>query len=234
MVTGASAGIGLELVRQMLGRGDRVVAASRKGSDALRALASAQPDRLLILELDPGSEESVVRARRQLGDRIDALDMLINNAGVYSRWSRHWDPGATLFDTVTQDELLETFRINAAGPMIVTQHFLNLLRAARSARILNMSSRVGSVSLKTSGGDYPYAASKAALNIMTRALAAELAPEGIIAICITPGWVRTEMGGRGASLSPEESVQGILKVAAELTVRDAGRFVDYQGDDQPW
>ena len=234
MVTGASAGIGLELVRQMLGRGDRVVAASRRGSDALRGLASAQPDRLLILELDPGSEESIVGARRHLGDRIDALDMLVNNAGVYSRWSRHWDPDATLFDTVTQDELLEAFRINAAGPMIVIQHFLNLLRATRSARILNMSSRVGSVSLKTSGGDYAYAASKAALNIMTRSLAAELAPEGIIAICITPGWVRTEMGGRGASLSPEESVRGILKVAAELTLSDAGRFVDYQGEDQPW
>ena len=234
LVTGSSAGIGLELVRQLLARGDRVVAATRAGSPALDRLAAAHPDTLLPLRLDPGVESSVAEARSQLGERVEAVDLLFNNAGVYSHWSRHWDPDATLFDTVTQEELLEVFRVNAAGPMIVTQHFLNLVRASAAGRILNLTSLVGSVSHKTSGGDYAYAASKAALNIMTRALAAELAPEGIVAICITPGWVRTEMGGSAASLTPAESVRGMLKVAAGLTVRDAGRFVDYQGKDQPW
>jgi NAD(P)-dependent dehydrogenase (short-subunit alcohol dehydrogenase family) len=234
MVTGSSGGIGLELARQAAARGDRVVAASRQGSAALRKLAAAHPDRVIELALDPGSQESVIAARAGLEGRVDAIDILINNAGVYSRWSRHWDPDATLFDTVTQDELVDTFRINAAGPMLVIEHFLNLVRASSRGRILNVSSRVGSVSAKTTGGDYAYAASKAALNIMTRALAAELAPEGIVVIAITPGWVRTEMGGRSAALSPEESVRGILAVAAKLTPKDAGRFLDYQGEDQPW
>lgn len=234
MVTGASAGIGLEIVRQTAARGDRVIAASRQGSPALRKLAGAHRDRVIELVLDPGSQESVIAARAELDDRVEAIDILINNAGVYSRWSRHWDPDATLFDTVTQEELLDAFRINAAGPMLVIEHFLNLVRASRRGRILNLSSRVGSVSEKTSGGDYPYAASKAALNIMTRALAAELVPERISVIAITPGWVRTEMGGRAASLSPEESVRGMLSVAAKLTPKDAGRFVDYLGEDQPW
>ena len=234
MVTGSSGGIGLELARQVAARGDRVVAASRQGSAALRKLAVAHPDRVIELALDPGSQESVIAARAALEGRVDAIDILINNAGVYSRWSRHWDPDATLFDTVTQEELVDTFRINAAGPMLVIEHFLNLVRASPRGRILNVSSRVGSVSAKTSGGDYAYAASKAALNIMTRALAAELAPEGIVVVAITPGWVRTEMGGRAAALSPEESVRGILSVAAKLTPKDAGRFLDYQGEDQPW
>jgi NAD(P)-dependent dehydrogenase (short-subunit alcohol dehydrogenase family) len=234
LVTGASAGIGLEIARQVVARGDRVVAASRQGSPALRRLATGSPDQVIELGLDPGSQESVIAARAALDGQVDAIDILINNAGVYSRWSRHWDPDATLFDTVTQEELLDVFRINAAGPMLVIEHFLNLLRAAVAGRILNVSSRVGSVSAKTSGGDYAYAASKAALNIMTRALAAELAPEGITAVAITPGWVRTEMGGRTATLSPEESVRGILAVAAKLTPKDAGRFVDYLGEDQPW
>ena len=234
MVTGSSGGIGLELARQAAARGDRVVAASRQGSAALRQLVAAHPDRVIELALDPGSQESVIAARAGLEGRVDAIDILINNAGVYSRWSRHWDPDATLFDTVTQDELVDTFRINAAGPMLVIEHFLNLVRASSRGRILNVSSRVGSVSAKTTGGDYAYAASKAALNIMTRALAAELAPEGIVVIAITPGWVRTEMGGRSAALSPEESVRGILAVAAKLTPKDAGRFLDYQGEDQPW
>jgi NAD(P)-dependent dehydrogenase (short-subunit alcohol dehydrogenase family) len=234
MVTGSSGGIGLELARQVAARGDRVVAAARQGSAALRKLVAAHPDRVIELALDPGNQESVIAARAGLEGRVDAIDILINNAGVYSRWSRHWDPDATLFDTVTQEELVDTFRINAAGPMLVIEHFLNLVRASPRGRILNVSSRVGSVSAKTSGGDYAYAASKAALNIMTRALAAELAPEGIVVIAITPGWVRTEMGGRAAALSPEESVRGILSVAAKLTRKDAGRFVDYQGEDQPW
>ncbi len=234
MVTGASAGIGLEIVRQAAARGDRVIAASRQGSPALRKLAGAHPDRVLELTLDPGSQESVIAARADLDGRVEAIDILINNAGVYSRWSRHWDPDATLFDTVTQEELVDTFRINAAGPMLVIEHFLNLVRASRRGRILNLSSLVGSVSQKTSGGDYAYAASKAALNIMTRALAAELAPEGITVIALTPGWGRTEMGGSEATLSPAESVRGILSVAARLTPKDAGRFLDYQGEEQPW
>lgn len=234
MVTGASGGIGLEIVRQAAARGDRVIAASRQGSPALRKLAGAHPDRVLELTLDPGSQESVIAARAKLDGRVEAIDILINNAGVYSRWSRHWDPDATLFDTVTQEELVDTFRINAAGPMLIIEHFLNLLRASRRGRILNVSSLVGSVSQKTSGGDYAYAASKAALNIMTRSLAAELAPEGITVIAITPGWVRTEMGGGEATLSPAESVRGILSVAARLTPKDAGRFLDYQGEEQPW
>lgn len=234
MVTGASGGIGLEIVRQAAARGDRVIAASRQGSPALRKLAGAHPDRVLELALDPGSQESVIAARAKLDGRVEAIDILINNAGVYSRWSRHWDPDATLFDTVTQEELVDTFRINAAGPMLIIEHFLNLVRASRRGRILNVSSLVGSVSQKTSGGDYAYAASKAALNIMTRSLAAELAPEGITVIAITPGWVRTEMGGGEATLSPAESVRGILSVAARLTPKDAGRFLDYQGEEQPW
>jgi NAD(P)-dependent dehydrogenase (short-subunit alcohol dehydrogenase family) len=118
--------------------------------------------------------------------------------------------------------------------MLVIQHFLNLLRHSRRGRILNLSSLLGSVSVRTSPGDYAYSASKAALNIMTRALAAELAPDGIVAIVITPGWVRTEMGGRAAPLTPRESAEGILDVAGRLTPRDAGRFIDYQGEEQPW
>lgn len=233
LVTGASAGIGLELVRQCAARGDRVVAATRRPSDALTALAGRDPGRILITTLDVGDERSIIESRRALDGRVDAIALLVNNAGLYSHQSRHWDPAATPLSTVTSAELLDVFRINAAGPILMVRHHLDLLEAGH-ARVLNLSSLVGSVSHKTGPGDYAYAASKAALNIMTRTLAAELAPKGIIPIAITPGWVRTEMGGTRASLTPEESVRGMLNVAARLTARDAGRFVDYQGETQPW
>lgn len=233
LVTGASSGIGLEFVRQCSARGDRVVAATRRPSDALAALAGERPDRILITTLDAGDEQSIRNSRRALDGRVDAITLLVNNAGLYSHQSRHWDPAATSLSTVTSAELLDVYRINAAGPILVVRHYLDLLEAGR-ARVLNLSSLVGSVSHKTGPGDYAYAASKAALNIMTRTLAAELGAKGIIPIAITPGWVRTEMGGARASLTPEESVRGMLQVASRLTPRDAGRFVDYQGETQPW
>lgn len=234
MVTGAARGIGLELVRQTLERGDRVIATTRRASAELDALGAAHAGHLVQLRLDVGVVDSIIEARAALDGVVDAIDVLVNSAGAYSHQSEHWDPDATLFDTVTQEELLEVFRVNAAGPLLVTQHFLNLVRASRRGRIVNLSSLVGSVSSKTGGGDYAYAASKAALNIMTRALAAELAPEGIVALVITPGWVRTRMGGPAATLTPAESVRGLLDTIGRLTARDAGQFIDYLGTPQPW
>ena len=234
MVTGASRGIGLELVRQALARGDRVIATTRRPSPEVDALAAEHGPRLVQLRLDVGSVDSIIEAHAELEGKAGAIDILVNSAGAYSHQSEHWDPDATLFDTVTQEELLEVFRINAAGPILVAQHFLNFLRASPRGRIVNLSSLVGSVSSKTGGGDYAYAASKAALNIMTRALAAELAPEGIVVFAITPGWVRTRMGGAAATLSPGESVRGLLSTIGRLTIRDAGTFIDYQGEPQPW
>jgi NAD(P)-dependent dehydrogenase (short-subunit alcohol dehydrogenase family) len=233
LITGASAGLGLEFVRQCLDRGDEVIAATRHGSAELTALGQRHGGRLIELPLDAGDEGSIVASRERLAGGVSAIALLVNNAGLYSHQSRNWNPSATPLSTVSSAELLDVFRINAAGPILMVGHYLDLLVAGR-ARVLNLSSLVGSVSHKTGPGDYAYAASKAALNIMTRALAAELAPRGVIPIAITPGWVRTAMGGAGAKLTPAESVRGMLTVAAGLTAEDAGQFVDYQGETQPW
>lgn len=233
LVTGASAGIGLEFARQCLARGDRVVAGTRRGSPELDALAARHGERLLVVTLDAGDEGSIIAARRAVEDRVPAISLLVNNAGLYSHQSRHWNPRATLLATVSGAELLDVYRVNAVGPILMVRHWLDLLEAGQ-ARVLNLSSLMGAVSHKTGPGDYAYAASKAALNIMTRALAAELASRGIVPIAITPGWVRTAMGGSHAAIAPEESVRGMLAVAAALRPEDAGTFVDYQGEPQPW
>jgi NAD(P)-dependent dehydrogenase (short-subunit alcohol dehydrogenase family) len=233
LVSGASRGIGRELVRQCLERGDDVVAIVRRAASAadLRAEFGSRP---VILECDVTDDVALRDARRSLEGRVAAVDVLVNSAGRYSLISDNWDPGRTTFDALTHDELRQIFDVNAAGPMLVIRAFLDLLRRSPRPRILNLSSLLGSVSDRTRPGDYAYAASKAALNIMTRVFAAEFRPQGIIAVAVTPGWVHTDMGGTGASLSPQESVRGLLALADSLTLADSGRFVDYQGETQPW
>ena len=233
LVSGASRGIGRELVRQCLERGDEVVAIVRRAASAaeLRAEFGSRP---VILECDVTDEPALRAARRSLDRQVKAIDILVNSAGRYSFVSEHWDPGRTTFDALTHDELIQIFDVNAAAPMLVIRAFLDLLRRAARPRILNLTSLLGSVSHRTQPGDYAYAASKAALNIMTRVFAAEFRPHGIIAVAVTPGWVHTDMGGAGASLSPQESVRGLLALADGLTIADTGRFVDYQGETQPW
>ncbi len=233
VVTGASRGLGLEFVRQCLERGDRVFAGTRGPAPALAKLSELHGDRLVPLILDVGNEASIEAARNTVAGLTPAVNLLLNCAGIYSRHSRSWNPAATPLATVSSAELVDVFRVNAAGPILMVRHFRDLLEAGR-ARVLNLSSLMGSVSHKTTGGEYAYAASKAALNIMTRAVAAELALAGVVALAVTPGWVRTEMGGAAASLSPEESVRGMLQVADQLTAADSGRFVDYRGVPQPW
>jgi NAD(P)-dependent dehydrogenase (short-subunit alcohol dehydrogenase family) len=232
-ITGASRGIGRELVRQCVARGDRVIATARR-EEAVEELRKEFGPQVLALRCDVSDDASIADARRRLDGSVSSLDLLFNCAGLYSLHSDHWDPAATRFDTVSRRELETVFDVNAAGPMLVLKALLDLLHRSARPRVLNLSSLLGSVGARDSAGDYAYAASKAALNIMTRAVAAEFRDDRLIAVAITPGWVHTEMGGASAALSPEESVRGLLAVADRLTIRDSGTFMDYEGVPQPW
>lgn len=233
LVTGASRGLGHELVRQCAERGDQVVAAARS-AHSVEALGREFGDNVLPLRCDVSDDASIAEARRQLEGRIERIDLLVNSAGLYSLHADHWDPSRTRFDTISRAELNTVFDVNATGAMLVIKAMLGLLRRSDRPRILNLTSLMGSVSARTSPGDYAYAASKAALNIMTRSFAAEFREQGIIAVAITPGWVRTDMGGRGATLAPEESVRALLATADQLTIQQSGTFIDYEGVTQPW
>lgn len=232
-VTGASRGLGHELVRQCADRGDHVVAAARSAR-SVEALGREFGDNVLPLRCDVSDDTSIAGARRQLEGRIGRIDLLVNSAGLYSLHADHWDPSRTTFDTISRAELNTIFDVNATGAMLVIKAMLGLLRRSKRPRILNLTSLMGSVSARTTPGDYAYAASKAALNIMTRSFAAEFRQEGIIAVAITPGWVRTDMGGSGAALAPEQSVQALLATADRLTIQHSGAFLDYEGVTQPW
>jgi NAD(P)-dependent dehydrogenase (short-subunit alcohol dehydrogenase family) len=226
MVTGASRGIGLALARELASRGWHVLAGARHPSEArsLQAAArEAKPGAIDIMALDVRSDESVRGAAEEAAGKVRALDALVNNAGVFPEEGneRLEDLPLALFE--------EAFSVNVVGVARVTRAFLPLLGAAVHPRVVNISSLAGSIARKEDARHYCYSASKAALNMLTRTMAAELHPRGITVVAVTPGWVRTELGGPQAPLSADESARSLGRTIERISPQDAGHFFDRDG-----
>jgi NAD(P)-dependent dehydrogenase (short-subunit alcohol dehydrogenase family) len=224
LVTGASRGIGLEFVRQWLDRGAHVIATARNVSAAadLQALLDRYTHhKLRLLPLDVADGRSVEHLAGVLGNT--EIDILINNAGILT---------VETIDNMDFGAILEQFKVNALGALRVTHTLLGNLRDG--ARIINMTSRMGSLDDNTSGGYYGYRMSKAALNMATRSLAVDLRSRGIIVIAMHPGMVQTDMTRGFGMLTPEASVAGINQVIDKLTLEQSGLFLHYQGTPLPW
>jgi NAD(P)-dependent dehydrogenase (short-subunit alcohol dehydrogenase family) len=224
LVTGANRGIGLELTRTALARGDQVIAAVREPEAAAELKAIARPT-LSVRRCDVASEESIKSFAAGLGAVV--VDVLINNAGVYG--------GHGSLESLDPADVVATFRINALGPLLMTRAVLPMLRKSKIKKVVHISSMMGSIGDNGSGGFYAYRMSKAALNMLARNLSRDLAGEGIISVAMNPGWVRTDMGGPSAPTSAQECAAGILREIDRLTPEHSGRFLDYRGGaDRPW
>jgi NAD(P)-dependent dehydrogenase (short-subunit alcohol dehydrogenase family) len=228
LITGANRGIGLELTRQLVERGERVFATCRDPAAAasLHDLSHDYPSQVSIVQLDVSKQASIDASFETISELTDTLDLLINNAGIQLSDDH--------IGTLKTDEMVQTFFVNSIAPMLVCQRYLNLLQAGESPRIVNMSSRRGSLAWYEDGRLYAYSANKAALNMLTKRLAVETKAMGIITILIHPGWVMTDMGGPGAQITKEESVRGMLRVIDSLTMQDNGRFLGWDGKEVPW
>jgi len=229
LVTGANRGLGLEFVRQYAGAGARVFAGCRdpEGANSLQELVAQHPERVSVHALDVRERDSIDAVVEQIAaDGPGHLDLLINNAGV--------SPRGEEFDNIDAEDMLEALRVNTVSPLIVAQRCRQLLAAAPAPRIVNISSSMGSLAKKDYGRHYSYGASKAALNMITRAAACDLADDGIIVVSLHPGWVQTDLGGAEATLSPRESVEGMIGVIDGLKPADSGRFITWSGEDHPW
>jgi NAD(P)-dependent dehydrogenase (short-subunit alcohol dehydrogenase family) len=226
MVTGASRGIGLALARELASRGWHVLAGARHPSEAcsLQAAArEAKPGTIDILALDVRSDESVRGAAEEAAGKVRALDALVNNAGVFP------EEGNEQLEDLPLALFEEAFSVNVVGVARVTRAFLPLLGAAVHPRVVNISSLAGSIARKEDARHYCYSVSKAALNMLTRTMAAELRPRGITVVAVTPGWVRTELGGPQAPLSAEESARSLGRTIERISPQDAGHFFDRDG-----
>lgn len=226
LVTGANRGIGLGFVRHLLAAGHRVIATARdlEGADALRQLADNHPAHLRLLTLDIDDAASRAGFAEALQDT--AVDVLINNAGVMLRAE---DLGA-----LDGDVLLANLRINAVDVLLTTEAALPALRRGAARTVVHVSSMMGSIADNTSGGHYAYRASKTALNSYTRSLALDLAGDGFRVVAVHPGWVQTDMGGAGASITVDQSVTGLLAVINGLEAADNGTFRNWDGRTLAW
>jgi len=223
LITGASRGIGLELTRQCLKQGFKVIATFRgQPSEQLSELLATKA--LDIYELEVTDSNSIAAFAKAVPD--EKIDILINNAGVIG-------PDEQSFETLKPDEWVRTFEINTIAPLMICRAFISRVKQSANPRIITVSSQMGAIN-SDSTGMYAYRSSKAAANRTMKVLAEELKPDGVIVCPIHPGWVRTDMGGGNADISVEESAAGIIKLANDLTLEKSGKFFTWRGDEHVW
>ncbi|MGH8046645.1 MAG: SDR family oxidoreductase [Chthoniobacterales bacterium] len=230
LITGASRGIGLALSITFAQEGWTVFAGARKPRTPMLWNAGQEFPGLHPLPLDVIEDSSVATAAQTVTREVDSLDVIINNAAIFPG---EGDESLRDLDLAWFAEAIET---NVTGVARVSRAFLPLLRKSPLPRIANISSGAGSISTKEDNLYYPYSVSKAGLNMLTRAMAAEFRAVGIIVTALSPGWVRTEMGGENAPLSPEQSARSLFATITSLTMDDTGCFLgrDGRSEDYVW
>lgn len=226
-ITGANRGIGLEFVKQYAKLGWKIFASYRNESSHsdLRFLQSNYSSiTLLPLELKSEEEFSLLAAKM----KDIPIDVLINNAGYAGNKT-------TSIDKITQQELIDHFVVNAAAPLLLSKTLIPNLHLGKLKTILSISSYIASVSENVSGAwnVYSYKASKAALNMLMRCLAAEPIYNDLRLLLLDPGWVKTDMGGQGAEIDVTESVKGMREIVLNPSFT-TDSFIDYRGNKVPW
>ena len=239
-ITGCNRGIGLVLVKQLLNLSNppqKIFATCRSVENAseLKNLAAANSN-LHLIEFDVTNFEGIKQVVLEVETKLEGqgLNLLINNAGIMHR---------SALDQVTAEDMISAYNTNVVAPLMLTQGLLPLLRRAVSQSnnqdssktfVANISTMLASITNNTGGAMYPYRASKTALNMVTKSLSVDLVKDGIMTVCLHPGWVKTDMGGQNATLTIEQSVQGLVAVIASLDEAKNGGFYDFSGNALPW
>lgn len=224
LIIGASRGLGLALAEEYLSRGWHVIGTVRSQNGTGLHMRAARAGNMLEIELaDINEPDQIAVLRLKLAGRT--LDLLFVNAGISNG-------AAESISSVTTDSFTRTLVTNALSPMRVIEAFESLV--PQSGTIAVMSSGLGSVSENSKGGWEVYRASKAALNTLMRSFAARHAGDARTMVIIAPGWVRTDMGGPGATLSVDESIPRVVDVLTAHTGKPGLHYLDYTGRTVPW
>lgn len=219
VITGAERGLGLAFAKELKSRGYLVIAA---------AYATDTVEDFETVRLDVADDKSIFTATQQIAKRTDRIDLLINNAGI-----NYDSPGmdkqtTTTLGKLTREDLSLMFDINASGPILLVQALLPLLKGATVVNVSSYRASFADRDAANNFNNYGYAASKVALNMMTRDLAHDLEPQGARVFAISPGSVRTAMHAKG-ELEPQVAATMILDTIDTLGSEDSGRFFDNDG-----
>lgn len=240
LVTGASRGIGVEWVKQILARGDSVIATCRTPSMATELQQvldlHSGPGFGICLPLDVTSEDSVASLPSAIAatGKSPSIDVLIHNAGI-SAPTHPVDP----LETADKKALMDCFETNCAGPLLVTQALLPMLRAGSGKKVFFVSTAMASMT-GAAAGSVSYRTSKAALNMLGRLVALEHGIGTADSLAVTlchPGWVDTDMGAAGdrsPPVKPVDSVSGMLKVVDSMGSHSIADFIDFEGNALEW
>ncbi len=231
LITGCTQGYGLALARESLQRGDVTYAGKRsvENTDELMALASEYPELCHVVELDVTNDENMAQVAEMLEKEHGKLDILINNACLWG--------GVAKLDTVTTELMTNVFAVNATAPVMMIKALRDLLIKSGEAKVVNVSSTWGSIWFKSdnkngaNAGHIPYCASKAALNMATRAIAFELQPDNVTVVSLHPGG-RGDAGGGPKTRG--ESAESIFALIDSIAIKDTAKFFTWQGFEFPW
>ena len=226
IITGANRGIGLELTRAYAAAGDRVYAFTRSpdAAEKLNELAAASGGKVTVHAMDVGDGDSIAAGAKVVGDA--PVDVVINNAGILGGHPQ-------TLDAIDFDAWIDAFKVMTIGPFRVVQAFLPNLKKSAGAKIMTVTSQLAA-STWPFGTTYAYSSAKAGVNKVMQTLALDLKGDGIAVSMIHPGWVKTDMGGAGADITPEESAAGIKSVIGNLSMADTGKFFKWNGEIHPW
>ena len=219
LITGAARGLGLDFVKQYAARGWKVHACARS-PESLKQVAGD----IHLHKLEVTDYAAVKALASEL--KGEAIDVLICNAGVSG--SEAGDLGR-----IDPKVWRDTFEVNALAPLMMAEAFVEQVAASKDRKLIAISSRLGSIT-HNDGARYAYRASKTALNMEWKSLSKDTAAKGLICVVLHPGWVQTDMGGKAATLTIEQSVPAMVKVIDGLQPADNGRFLNYDGTELPW
>lgn len=245
LVTGANQGIGLQIAKDFVARGLTVLVGSRNPERGEAAATEIGPD-ALALQLDVTDAASIASAAERVRNEFGRLDVLIQNAAISNT---NTQPGQSVEEhakrtrpsNVPLDEMRAVWDTNVFGVLAVYQAMLPLLRKTPGARIVNVSSGVGSLTMNSDPA-FPYRAifgpvypaSKTALNALTVAMAAELEPEGIKVNAVSPGYTRTNLNGYSGTQTVEQGALEVVRVALLGPDSPTGTFTRWEGEKIPW
>ena len=227
LITGANRGLGFEFARQYLADGWQVYAACRDPVSAseLRRLAEDSGETLRILAMDVTDPASIKAAAEELDGQT--IDLLLNNAGILG-------PRGQTIGNIDYEAWAKVIDVNTMGPTRVSEAFVDHVARSDRKLIVTLTSGMGSLADNTSGGSIAYRSSKAAVNMVMRSLAIDLAPRGLTCVVVNPGWVQTDMGGANATLTPVESVTALRRLIDTLGPAQSGKFFNYDGREYAW